>query len=199
MALTVRFPAGTVGHALGHACNAVGVKRVAGALGRKASTVYDWLSPDRPQKLPDFTVEQLQIVAGMVAAKGLPHYFGLLFGGAAGAPVPRPHSPDLLHHLVYLGDLRGRTSALVCRAADRITTRRRGEAGPVAAADLTAAEQTALIDALDAEIAGLAAFRAALLTGAAAVTVPGAGGGPAVSGLADALAAVIVPVEEAVP
>lgn len=162
MALTVAFRPGTVGHALGHACNALGVKRVAEALGRSPATLYDWFNEDRPQRLPDFRVEQLQLVAGMVAARGLPHAFGLLFGAAGGAAVPQPHSPDLLHHFAFLTELRGRTAGLACRLYDRAVTppgapRRRG---PLT---VTAAEQTALIAAVGAEIDGLLAFKALLM------------------------------------
>lgn len=158
MALNIRFRPGTVGHALGHACNAVGVKRVADALGKSPATVYDWFNPDRPQQPPSMTLEQAQMLAGMVAAKGLPHYFGLLFGAAGGAAVPKPASGDLLHHLAFLGELRGRTSALVGRLFDRAGEGRRG--GPFT---VPAADQTALIAAVEAEIAGLTAFKALLM------------------------------------
>lgn len=169
MALNIAFRPGTVGHALGHACNALGVKRVAEALGKSPATLYDWFNEDRPQKLPDLKVEQLQLVAGMVASRGLPHYFGLLFGAAGGAAVPKPHSPDLLHHFAFLTELRGRTASLACRLYDRA-----GEARRRGAFTVTAAEQTELIAAVDAEIDGLMAFRALLMesTSVAALSLP---------------------------
>lgn len=169
MALHIAFRPGTVGHALGHACNVLGVKRVAAALGKSPATLYDYFNEERPQRLPDLKVEQLQLVAGMVAARGLPHYFGLLFGAGAGAAVPKPRRGDLLHHFAFLTELRGRTAALACRLYDRAGDGRRR--GPFS---VTAAEQTELIAAVEAEIDGLMAFKALLMesTSIAALSLP---------------------------
>lgn len=153
-----RNPPGTIPYAMATAVAGLGQKVVSEVTGLSRSAVYAGANADDPRGFPSVTLEQGLILARMLAAKGRrAEVFALPFLRAAGVPDPDPHSPDLMHQAAHLGVLYGRTAEALCRLFDRAGGKRR----PV---PLDPRDREAAIAAIDAQIDGLRATRALLLT-----------------------------------
>lgn len=156
-----RAAPGTFGYAMGKAVEAVGVRRVMEITGLSRSAVYAGANPDDPRHFPSVGYETALLLAGAAVDRGkhgVASAFALPFLRLADRlPAPAAHSANLFHQAAHLGALYGRTAATLCALFDRAE----GKRGPVA---MPGPEREAAIAAIDAQIDGLQAMRALLLS-----------------------------------